>query len=54
MRLVECNSYLFLIKSLSYKSLILNEFIFKLVFKLGYFRIKASFLYTNFLKQLLV
>jgi hypothetical protein len=51
--LIKCGSYLSLIKSLSYKSLALNEFIFKLIFKLRSFKIKASFLYTNFLKRLL-
>jgi hypothetical protein len=52
--LIEYNSYLSLIKSPSYKSLALNKFIFKLIFKLRSFKIKASFLYTNFLKRLLV
>jgi hypothetical protein len=50
MRLVKRNNYLFLIKFPSYKSLVLNEFIFKSVFKLKSFKIKASFLYTNFLR----
>jgi hypothetical protein len=45
-RLIKCNSYLFLAKAPFYKSLILNEFIFKLIFKLRSSRIKAFF-YTR-------